>query len=346
MRTSLCLALFAILVSACGNGAEEQGKKPATGGFAGALAEVEQRILAEPDKATHFAERARLYEGVDSVRLAESDWKRAIALDSASATWHIGLGDLYYRKVRLPPAEEQFLKAIALDPVNTEARLKLSEMKLLQHQHKEAMTLANEALRIDPLQPRGYYLKGWIHAEAGDTALSISSYQTAVEQDPQFYAAYMALGLLHAAMHDPLALQYYNSALEIQPTSVEALYDKAIFAQDHGQDSLAIMCYDRIKAIEPAYPLAWYNTGYVLLEHKHDLRAARTQFNKAIYLLPDYTQAYYSRGVTYELEGRLDSALKDFKQALALAPGFTLAAEGLSRLQAKGVHVSAHSRTS
>ena len=342
MRTKPSLVLVALLISACG------GDPPAPppihvpqGGFAAALAEADKRILAEPNEASRFAERARVYEQVDSVRLAENDWKRAITMDSTNVAWRIGLGDLYYKKIRLLEAEAQFSKAVALDPEGTEARFKLSEMLLLQHQYTQAMAMANEALRLDPLKPRGYFLKGWIHAEAGDTMLSISSYQTAVEQDPQFYEAYMALGLLHAAKHDPLAVQYYNTALEIQPGSIEALYDLGLFAQDHGGDSLAILCYDRIKAIEPNYPLAWYNTGYVLLEHKKDLGAARSQFNKAIELLPDYTQAYYSRGVTYELEGRLDSALKDYKQALALMPGFTMAAEGLGRLQAKGVRVTA-----
>ena len=342
MRTLSFTAFIVLFIASCGSGDVDRadGQGTSSGGFAGALADAEKRILAEPDKASHFAERARLYEQVDSVRLAINDWKRALALDSTSATWHIALGDLYYKKIMLSAAEEQFVKAVALEPEDTEARLKLSEMKLLQHQHKEAMVLANEALRIDPLQPRGYYLKGWIHAEAGDTALAISSYQSAVEQDLRFYEAYMALGLLLAAKHDPLALQYYNSALEIQPGSVEAWYDKGMFAQDHGNDSLALMCYDRIKAIEPNYPLAWYNTGFVLLEHRHDPRAARAEFTKAIDLLPDYTEAYYNRGLTYEKEGRLDSALKDYKQALLLAPGFTLAAEGLSRLQAKGVRVN------
>lgn len=341
MRTSLSQALLFFLLCACSSDPVQEQVLVPKDAFAAALAQVEERILAEPRSASHFADRARLFEQVDSARLAEADWKRAIALDSTNAEWRIGLGDLYYRKIKIASAEQQFSKAISLDPTGTEARLKLSEMKLLQHQYTEAMTLANEALRIDPRQPRGYFLKGWIHAEAGDTALAISSYQTAVEQDPEFYEAYMSLGLLLASMHDPLAMQYYTSALEIQPRSVEALYDMAMFAQEHGNDSLALRCYDRIKEIEPDYPRAWYNTGFVLLEHHRDIDGARTQFNKAIELLPDYTEAYYSRGLTYELEGRLDSALKDYKQALLLAPNFTLPAEGLGRLESKGVRVNA-----
>ncbi|HRH37585.1 MAG TPA: tetratricopeptide repeat protein, partial [Flavobacteriales bacterium] len=146
----------------------------------GSLAEIEQRIVADPADPEMFALRARYYEGIDSLVRAESDWKRAIALDTASARWRIALGDLYFRKIRLPEAEERFKEAIRLEPDSTEGRSKLGEVLLMQLRYKEAMAVANEALRIDPQNAEVYNLKGWIHRQAGDTALAISSYQTAV----------------------------------------------------------------------------------------------------------------------------------------------------------------------
>ncbi len=305
----------------------------------GTLAEVEARILADPANPVHFADRAMLFERMDSVVRAENDWKRAIALDSTNAKWRITLGDLYFRKIKLPEAEQRFQEAIRLAPDSTEGRSKLGEVYLMQLRFKEAMVMANEALRMDPLDARLYNLKGWIHRKAGDTALAISSYQTAIERDPAFYDAYISLGVIHAAKDEPIALQYYNSALEIRPTSVEALYNKAIFAQEHGNDSTALACYAAIKSIEPNYPVAYYNTGFILLEHRKRVKQARVEFDRAIELLPDYTQAYYNRGVTYELEGMLDSARWDYSIALKLDPGFTDAALGMSRLQEKGVNV-------
>ncbi|MBP6574922.1 MAG: tetratricopeptide repeat protein [Flavobacteriales bacterium] len=303
------------------------------------LTEVEQRILADPTNPVLFAERAMFHERMDSLRLAENDWKRAIALDSTNATWRIALGDLYFRKIKLLDAEQRFQEAIALEPDSTEGRSKLGEVYLMQLRFKEAMIVANDALRLDPLDARLYNLKGWIHRTAGDTALAISSYQTAIERDPGYYDAYISLGILHAAKNDPLAMEYYNSALEVQPRSVEALYNKAMFAQEHGSDSTALACYGTIKEIEPNYPLAYYNTGYILLEHKRLIPQARAEFNKAIEMLPDYTQAYFSRGLTYELQNMLDSAIFDYSQVLRLDPGNTEAAQGLSRMQAKGKKV-------
>ncbi|MBK9175975.1 MAG: tetratricopeptide repeat protein [Flavobacteriales bacterium] len=310
-----------------------------TGPAEGSLAWLEQQIIANPKDAALFARRAEHFEGIDSLRLAEADWKRAIALDEKSPQYRIRLGDLQFKQIRLPDAEQRFQEAINLAPDETAARSKLSELYLAQNRFKEAMSVANEALRLDPLNGSIYNLKGWIHRLAGDTNLAISSYQTAVERDPGLYDAYVSLGLLHAARHDQLALEYYDGALAVRPNSLEALYNKAICAQDHGLDSMSLALYDRIKTIEPKYPLAYYNTGYILLEMRRKLPEARSQFSHAIALLPDYTDAYYNRGLTYELEGRLDSALADYRRALALAPDHTDAAKGLGRLESKGMKV-------
>ena len=333
------LAVPLLFLVACGT-----GTKPSDGTEADPsmdpLKSIEQRILKDPSDPALFAERARYYQRIDSLELAVNDWKRAIALAPKDPQWPIALADLYYQKLRLDEADELLVTAAALDTTRTEALLKRSELKLLLREYKPAMALANEALRKDQLNAQGYYLKGWIHMEVGDTSLAISSYRTAVEQDPGFYEAYIALGLLHAAKHDPLALQYYNTAIELEPTSVEAWYDRGIYCQEHGQDSLALVSYARIKEIAPTNALAYYNTGYILLEHQRRTKDARKEFSKAIALLPSHAPSFYNRGLTHEIEQRPDSAVLDYQQALRLMPGFDLAAQGLSRLQAKGVRVT------
>lgn len=330
------IVCLAALFSAC-NGTEQE--KGGEGAAEGSLAWIEQRIVEHPGEADYFAMRARYYEALDSARLAEDDWRRTIALDSSDAHWRIALGDLYFRKLRLADAEQRFQEAIALSDTFTEARSKLSEVYLVQSRFKEAMIVANDALRLDPLDGSLYNLKGWIHRQAGDTDLAISSYQTAIEREPDLYDAYISLGMLHAARNNDLALDYYDGALSVRPNSVEAHYNKAMYAQEHGRDSLALALYARIKEIDPGYPAPYYNTGYILLEHEKRVADARREFNLAIERMPDYAQAYYSRGVTYELDNKLDSALEDYKLAIGLSPQHTEAALGLSRLEKRGLKV-------
>ncbi|MDQ3102080.1 MAG: tetratricopeptide repeat protein [Bacteroidota bacterium] len=330
-----------LLLTACGdkkNGTEDSATD-GTDDIGALIAEVDQRIISSPRNADLFAERARLNARRDSVTQALNDWKRAIALDSTKSEFHLGIGDLFFQKVRMEEAERYMRKASELDPKAPEPRLKLAEIKLLERNYKEAMGWANDALRLDQQNARGYFLKGWIHMEAGDTTLAISSYRTAVEQDPSMQEAFVQLGVLHAAKGDPLAMQYYRTALDLDPNSTETLYALGMFAQENGLDSLAISCYDRIKELDPKEVLAWYNSGYIYLEHKKDPNAARAQFTRAIGMSPKFTEAYFNRGLAYELEGKLDSSYMDYRKALTLQPNYTPAAIAVERLQTKGLRV-------
>jgi tetratricopeptide (TPR) repeat protein len=339
MRSDLLIIfLIPVLLLSC-DGNEQDPVVHQDRPIENALADVEQRILASPQNGDLFAERARLNEQRDSMTLALNDWKRALVLDSLNAANHIGIADLYFRKVKLFEADKHFRKAASLDPKATEPRLKLAEMELLKRNYRDAMGWANDALRIDPQHARGYYLKGYIHMEAGDTALAVSSFRTAIEQDPSMFMAYEQLGVIHAAKRDPLAMQYYNSALDLQPDRTETLYALGMFAQENGMDSLALKCYDRIKDIDPKNAMAWYNTGYIHLEHRNDPNGANEQFTGAIARAPMFAEAYFNRGLSYERQGVLDSAYIDFKRTLAIKPDMTAAAEAIGRLSSKGLRV-------
>ena len=73
-----------------------------------------------------------------------------------------------------------------------------------------------------------------LYLETRDTATAASSFQTVVEVDPTRYDAYIQLGLLYAAAHDDLALEYFRTARNLKANSIEALYDEAVYLQEHG----------------------------------------------------------------------------------------------------------------
>ncbi|MCB0790427.1 MAG: tetratricopeptide repeat protein [Flavobacteriales bacterium] len=336
MPLTLCLI-------ACGSDRSEGEHAMITGTgsdtFPEQLLEIESRIVDHPDDAALYAERAALYRSVDSVRQATNDWMRAVSLDSTNAAYHVALGDIFYARSMVQVAQREFRKAMDLDPSSAEAHLRSAEIELVLRNYGKALDLVNEGLRIDPHAAQGYFLKGWVYKETGDTVRAISSLRTAVEQDPGFYNAFVQLGYLSAARRDPLALQYYNTALEIRPNSVEALYDKGMFAQENGMDSLALECYARIRSIDPENALAWYNSGWVRMEHLGDLRHAIGDLSEAIRLETNYYQAWYNRGVAMERLGSLDSAAADYQVALMIRPDYDLAAQGLQRLQTKGAYI-------
>src|SRR5690606_20198646 len=84
----------------------------------------------------------------------------------------------------------------------------------------------SSSLRIDPYSPDPYFTRGLIYrsdyyitGREESWKIAVSSFQTAIEQEPDYYEAYVELGVMHAEKGDSIALEYYNSALDIYPES-------------------------------------------------------------------------------------------------------------------------------
>jgi tetratricopeptide (TPR) repeat protein len=340
--------VVAIMLTACGGPGAIEEKPDAQAvpvdSFATALADVDQRIVGDPANATLYAERSRLYETRDSLNKAILDMERAVRLDSLNADHRIRVGDLYFRAIRMGNARDAFQRAVDIAPQDTRAKLRLAEVLMVLRDYPKSMTLVNEALRLEPTTARGYYLKGYIHMETRDTVRAISSFRTAVEQDPEDFPSYVLLGKLSAARHDPLAEQYYSTAIDLRPMAVEAWYGKGLWAQDNGRDSLALACYDRIKEIDPRNALAWHNSGWIKMEHLGDPQGAKSDFSRAIDLNTNYADAWYNRGVAMERTHELDSAAANYQLCMGIDPSHTLAANAIDRLARQGVRIKMRER--
>ena len=330
-----------VLLSACGgtNPDTAQTSVPSPDPFQASMDSINARIVKNPGRADLYDQRAELFLTVDSLAAAQRDMERALRLDSNDVNRRLRLGDLYYRTTQVAKAQTQFETAAKLDPSNTSALLKQAEIQLVLRNYAKSMTMVNEALRQDQHAAHGYFLKGWIHMETGDTALALSSFRTAVEQNAEDYPAYIMLGKISAAKHDPLAEQYYATAINLRPKSVEAWYNKGMYHQENGQDSLALECYKHIMDIDPKNALAWYNSGYIRMEHLQDLAGAKKDFSKAIELEPGYADAWYNRGLAQERSNQLDSAAANYEIVMTMRPNYELAAAALDRLQSQGVKI-------
>ena len=117
----------------------------------------------------------------------------------------------------------------------------------------------------------------------------------------------------------------------------EALYDEAIFLQEHaGRDTsrygAALDLYDRILVLDSANASAAFNKGFVYLEYLADYGNAERWFDEAIARLPRYHQAHYNRGLAIESQGRSAEALEAYDAALAIDPAYTPAAIAKGRV--------------
>ncbi len=322
---------FLYLFAAC-QSVSHQDHPPAGDTLSPAMDSLTAIIRLEPDNADLYWKRAGLFLEEKQPDSALSDINRAITLNPANAGYYVRLSDIYLVKGMAKQCREALEKAITLDNQETEAYLKLAELSLYFRDYERVQLYTDEALRIEKGNARAYFIKGFADKEKGDTTGAIRNFRLAVDADQQYYEAYIQLGILFTISGSKLAVDYLNSALNLKPQSIEAMYNLAMYYQETGDYNKAMELYHNILQIDPRYKFAYFNLGYIHLFYLQVYREGVKYFSQAIEADPRYVEAYYNRGYCRELMGDLLNARKDYSQALAMRTAYPLALEGMKRL--------------
>lgn len=332
-HTHLIVALIGLLLMACNNQPQKQNlDKMSQNAEVDLVEDLNKQIVKRPNDPNLYIKRAYAYRNKNMMALAFRDVERALAIDSTVSYFHYVMGDFKFRNTELRDARLSLEKAVHYDPSNTDAILKLAEANFLLRRYDEAMTYTNDALRINDKLSQAYLIKGFIYKELGDTTLARSSFHTATEVYPDNFEAFMELGLLSAYQGDPIAIEYFTSALEIKPKSAEAWYSLGMFYQAGEKYDKAMETYRKLLDVDPNNFLAYYNTGYLYLTEYGEFQTAMAYFDSVIAIEPSYIDAIYNKGVCYEELNQTNEAIAIYESILEVDPDYTLAARGLDRL--------------
>lgn len=275
-------------------------------------------------RARYFYENQQAQQGL-------SDIREAIRIDSMVADFRVLYADLLYATGKVDSAAKEIETAIRIDPKNVNALVKMGELKYYLQDYVAMFKYLDEALMINKNIAKVYFIKGMAFKEQDRKDLAISSFQTTVEQDPDYYHAYIQLGILYGEQGNPLALDYYRNAIEVNPNMVEGYYNMGYFLQQEGRLEDAIRVYNDLLRVHPDNGPALHNIGYIYLFLENNPEAALPWFSKAIQADPEMVNAYFHRGLCYEKLGNKSAAKTDFENALKLAPDFDLAKKKLGK---------------
>jgi tetratricopeptide (TPR) repeat protein len=324
--------LFLLFIFAgCDSGNKQQVITQGTDSIT-SLKSLDSKIIADPKNADNYFARAQYYFNHQKIQPAYDDAIKALQLDSSKSEYFVLLSDIYFVNVQTGKTRHLLERAIETDPKNTAAILKLAELYLYVKEYNKSIDQVDKALKVDKYNAKAYFIKGMNFKEKGDTARAISSFETTVEQDPDYYNAYMQLANINASKNNKNALDYYNSALNINPKSLEALYGRAMFYQQTGDFDKAIENYNSILQLDPKFEKAHYNIGFIDFQYSADYQNALIHFNDAVKANPSYYQAYYMRGLCHEKMRNYKQAELEYTAALQLKSDYQLAIEGIKRL--------------
>ena len=296
------------------------------------LDKVDQLIAKYPDDPKNYIDRANILILAGNQSGAIADLSKSIELDTSLTEAYFLRGKQYYKQKQYPEALRDLKKTYYKNRTNKSLIEMIAKIYLYIAKHKDAIRYSNELLKIDIHNAAAYFIKGYAFKEMGDTIKSISTFQTALEQDPDMYNAHMQLGLIYSNMKNPLALDYFNNAKKARPNVLNPTYNIAMYYQNTKQFEDAKKTYRQLIAQNTQYEKAYYNLGYVYLM-QDSLDIAIKMFTLAIKTLPYYQDAYYNRGLCHEKNNNLNLALKDYQQSINLDPDHALAKEAIKNLK-------------
>ncbi|MFT4680662.1 MAG: tetratricopeptide (TPR) repeat protein [Granulosicoccus sp.] len=289
-------------------------------------------INESPNNADLLHERGKMFIAAGDLSVALGDLGRAIMIDSTQSDYFLTLSDIYFKGNKPAKSMTALKRAGAIAPNDPEVPLRLAEFYLYIQNYTEAVNATNEALALDNRNDRAYFLKGFCYKEVGDTMKAVEQFQRAVENNADYVDAYVELAILYDIKGDPVAEQYYQNALKVEPDSKEALYGLGLHYQDTDRLNEAMQTYTKLVQFHPDYSSAFYNMGFINYEFVKDRNQALSYFDAAVQVNPDYISAIYMRGLCFEALGDVSKAKREYQFALQKDPGFQLALDGLKRL--------------
>ncbi len=311
------------------------------------LDEINQYIIDNPNSEKGYYELAKYYLDNNEAENALNQIERAMKIAPKDANINYIKGKAYIALSKINLGLPFLERTIELDSTHVDGKLDLAYYYLAARDFESSLMLINSTIRQNIYLARPYYLKGMWYELQEKNDLSISSYQTAIERDPNYYDAYLALGSLYDRMDNPLAIQYFNSALTIWPESIEAWRLKGMSYYTHEDYEEAIICFDTILHFDSTFEVSYFDIGRTLINLCYDenpkatndslLKLAIQNFDKALAINVNYVPAKFNRALCYETKGNTTLAKAEYKAILELEDNYEPAIKALNRLDRRGL---------
>lgn len=160
------------------------------------------------------------------------------------------------------------------------------------------------------------FLFGEAQLQASDWGNAEESLRRCLKLNPDFDQGMSALArALHQQNKDDEAKQWVDKALQINPKSLKAWYQKGWMTL--GSDpQAAIDAFEKALTIQPSFAMAHRDLGIVLLQQKRFPEAAQ-HLEKAAELGLGQPRLYNFLGIAYSQSGHYGAAVAAYKKALA-----------------------------
>jgi tetratricopeptide (TPR) repeat protein/TolB-like protein len=266
------------------------------------------------------------YEQPESVEMAISLFRKAVAQDEGYGLAHAGLGEAYWRKYQLTK-ETQWVDAarascaLALRQADNLAQVHvtLGLVDAGTGRYADAVTELKRAIALSPSNDDAYRELAGAYQSLGQTAEAEAAFKTAINVRPTYWANYNALGAFYVRLSRfGDAEVQFKRVIALTPDNARAYSNLGgVYALTKRYDEAAAM-FEKSLAIKPTGPAA-SNLGTVYFSLGRYADAAR-KMEQALTLNAGDSQLWSNLAAAYQwAPGERPKARAAYERALTLA---------------------------
>jgi tetratricopeptide (TPR) repeat protein len=321
--------VFLFILCSCG-----ENKKASIGAI-----DIDSLLVLYPDSMDLLVERGNRYLKTFEFDKAIADGAKAFRIDSNNLEARLLFADILNNKpdrsitTDVSAAQRHYKFALKKRPKDPKVLISLASTYSQQMDFEESFKLINKALRIDKRYRDAYVLKGSNYLFLNKPDLAKSSYETAVQQDPKFFEAYLMLGSLYQSENNEICIEYYRTAVSLHPKNPDVLFSLAYAYQLFNQPAKALALYRKMIQVDTAYYQALNQIGVIKQYNYKEIDSAIYFYKSALQTEPRFVQAWHNLGMCYEERGDVSQALQSYGKALKYDPNFEMSRERADQLK-------------
>lgn len=285
-----------------------------------AIQEAQQTISADPSRSESYLLLALLQLRANQPDQAEANLKKAIAADQKSLNAVLALGGFYQSHNRLAEAEQQFRRAIEIEPSNAVPRAALVRLLMQEGKKDEIVSFLQQTKKDLPNNHQGYTMLGDYYYATGNLDKALPEYASLYSdhsKDMQVKKNYIQLLILKNQYDQAAKLN--NEILKSRPNDVDGLIFKGELLRVKNDSSGAIESFKTALHNEPDNAVGHYQLGLAYAQ-QHDVTRAESEWREAVRIRPDLTDAQRALATLQIGRGDFDNALQTAQQIISSQP--------------------------
>jgi len=249
-----------------------------------------------------------------------------------SAAWFYNQGVVLERQEQPELAMAAYRRALELHPGYDAAMLNLAILLAYDDRFDEAQHLADRAIELDVTNLSARLIAASLSCHRGEWEPAAAGYREVLRRDASNVAGLVGLGTASASLGRPdEARSSFERALELDPEDAGANFHLGTLLAVTDPDT-ARLHLERALRSDPEHADAHNNLGVVLLGQGR-VQDAESHFRQAIALSPGRASFHFNLGLASKALGRPADAEQALRRVVELSPGH---AGALTTLEALG----------